>query len=42
MARITHAAQIDLRFGNSACEFLDFGVGGRPSNFARKRYNLFG
>ena len=23
MARITYAAQIDLRFGNSACEHLD-------------------
>ena len=42
MARITHAAQIDLRFGDLAREFLDFGVGAGPGNFARKRFHLFG
>jgi len=30
LARITRAAQIDLRFGDLACEFLEFDVGGRP------------
>jgi hypothetical protein len=42
MARITHAANVDLRFVDSAFEFLDFGVGAGPGNFARKRFNLFG
>jgi hypothetical protein len=42
MARVSHAAQIDLRFGDLACEFLDFGVGGGPGNFARERVHLFG
>ena len=42
MARVTHAAQIDLRFGDPAREFLDFGVGVCPGNFARERFHLFG
>jgi hypothetical protein len=35
MAGVTHAAQIDLRFGDPARESLDFGVGVCPGNFAR-------
>ena len=42
MARISHAAQIDLRFGDPARELLDFGVGPWPGNFARERFHLFG
>ncbi len=34
MARVTHAAQIDLRFGDPAGEFLDFAIGVCPGNFA--------
>jgi len=30
LAGITHAAQIDLRFGDLASECLEFDVGGRP------------
>ena len=41
MARIAHAAQINLRFGDLAGEFLDFCVGVRPNNLARKRIYLF-
>jgi hypothetical protein len=41
MARVTHAAQIDLRFGDLACELLDFRVGAGPGNFARERCHLF-
>ena len=41
MARITHAAQIDLRFGNPARQFQDFGFGVWPGNFARERVHLF-
>lgn len=41
MARITHAAQIDLRFGDSAREFLHFGISVCPSNLARERLDLF-
>ena len=40
MARITHAAQIDLRFGDSACELLGFRVGVWPGDFERKRFHL--
>jgi hypothetical protein len=32
MARITHAEQIDLRFGDLACEVLNFRVGARAGN----------
>jgi hypothetical protein len=35
MACVTHTAQIDLRLGNAARPFLDFGVG--SGNFARER-----
>ena len=42
MARVTHAAQIDLRFGDPAGEFLDFGVVAGRGNFARERFDLFG
>ena len=40
MARITHAAQIDLRFGDLARELLDFRVGVRPGDLARERFHL--
>lgn len=40
VARIKHAAQIDLRFGDLARKLLDFRVGVRPGNFARKRLYL--
>jgi hypothetical protein len=36
MARITHAAQIDLRLGDPAREFLELSVGVWPGNFARE------
>src|SRR5439155_19071399 len=42
MAHITHAAQIDLCFGDPAREFLEFSVGVWPGNFARKPFDLFG
>jgi hypothetical protein len=32
MARMTHAAQIDLRFGDPARKLLDFGGGIRSGN----------
>src|SRR5262245_1146772 len=38
MACVTHAPQIDLRFGDPARQFLDFGVGACPGNFARERF----
>ena len=41
MARITHPAQLDLRFGNPARQFEDFGFGVWPGNFARERVHLF-
>src|SRR5262245_50862071 len=41
MARVTHAAQINLRFRHSTCEVLDFGVGPKTGNFARERFHLF-
>jgi hypothetical protein len=37
MARITHAAQIDLRFGDLARKLLGFRGGVGPGNLARKR-----
>jgi hypothetical protein len=40
MACMAHAAQIDLRFGDAAREFLGFRVGTGPSNFTRKRFHL--
>jgi hypothetical protein len=42
MARVAHAVQIDLRFGDPARVFLDFGVWVYPGNFARERVHLFG
>src|SRR5262245_33966255 len=42
MARITYAAKIDLRFSNLACQRLDFYVGPRSGNFARKCFDLVG
>src|SRR5271169_1602327 len=42
MAPGTHAAQIDLRFGGPAREFLDFGAAVGPGDFARERFNLLG
>jgi hypothetical protein len=38
----THAAQIDLRFGGPAREFLDFGGGLGPGDFARERFHFLG
>jgi hypothetical protein len=40
MARITHAAQIDLRFGDLACEVQDFRVAARPGDLARERFHV--
>jgi len=31
----TYAAQIDLRFGNAPCEFLDFGISVFSCDLAR-------
>jgi len=42
LARVSHAAQIDLRFGNLAREFSDFGAGVAPGNLVRERFHLFG
>jgi hypothetical protein len=41
MAGISHAAQIDLRFGDVARELLDFRIGVGSGNLARKRFHLF-
>ena len=41
MARVTHAMQIDLRFGDPAREFSDFSVGFRSGDFAREQFHLF-
>ena len=38
---MTHAAQIDLRFGDPARELSDFNVGFRSGDFARERFDLF-
>jgi len=40
MARATHAAKIDLRFGNAARELAHFGISVWPSNLAGKRFGL--
>ena len=40
MAGISHAAQIDLRFGDLVREVLDFRVGVGPGNLTRKRFHL--
>ena len=42
MARVTHPAQVDLRFGGPAREFSDFGTGVGPGDFARERFHLLG
>ena len=42
MTRVAHAANVDLRLGDAARDFVDFGVGAGPGNFARERFNLFG
>ena len=42
MARITHPAQLHLRFGDVACEVLYFAAGARSGNFGRKDFNFFG
>ena len=41
MARITYAAQIDLRFGDSACENLDMNAGVPPRDLTREGLHLF-
>ena len=40
MARISHAAQIDLRLGNLARQLLDLHVRARAGDLARKRFHL--
>jgi hypothetical protein len=35
MARMAHAAQVNLCFRDSSCEFMDFSVGARTCNLAR-------
>jgi len=40
MARTPHAAQLNLRFGESAREFLDFQAS-VSSNFAREYLDFF-
>ena len=40
MARIAHAAQIDLRFGDAARELLGFRVSAGPGDLTRKRLHL--
>ena len=40
MARMTHAAQINLCFCDSTCEFMDFSVGARTCNLARQFLDL--
>src|SRR5271157_3214722 len=41
MARITHAAQIDLRFSDAPCEPLYFGISVYPRNLVCKCFDLF-
>jgi hypothetical protein len=41
MARIAHAAQIDLGFGDLTRELLGFRVSPGPGDLARKRFHLF-
>ena len=41
MARITYAAQIDLRFGDPECEHLDVSAGVRPRDLTCKGLHLF-
>src|SRR6516165_9334204 len=42
VSSIAHASQVDLGFGNSTRELLNFSARGGPGNFARERFNLFG
>ena len=42
MSGITYAAQIDLRFRDTASEVAELGIGVCPSDFARERFHLFG
>ena len=41
MARITHAAQIDLRFSDSACEYFDVSAGVPPRDLTRESLHFF-
>jgi hypothetical protein len=41
MAGVTHAAQIDLRFGYPVREFLYFGVSFGSGYFTRERFDVF-
>ena len=40
MAGISHAAQIDLRFGDLTREVFGFRVGAGPGDLTRKRFHL--
>ena len=40
MAGISHATQIDLRFGDLARKVLGFRVGAGPGDLTRKRFHL--
>jgi hypothetical protein len=42
MSRMTYAAQIDLRFRDTASEVAELGIGVCPSDFARERFHFFG
>ena len=42
MAGISHAAQVDVRFGDLAREVLGFRVGAGPGDLTRKRFHLLG
>jgi len=41
LARITYAAQIDLRFSHSACEQLGVSAGMRPRDLTREGLHFF-
>jgi hypothetical protein len=41
VARVTHAAEFNLRFGDPARKFPDCGIRVWPSNFARERFYFF-
>jgi len=41
MARIAHAAHIDLRFGDAARALLGFRVSAGPRDLTRKSFHLF-
>jgi hypothetical protein len=42
MARPSHSAYVDLRFGYPVRQFLDFAIGVSSDNFAREGLCLFG